>query len=76
MSSGEHIAHRKATAVGGQVHALLLVSVLDPPFAVSVAAEQEALELSGLGPIIMSTDLAGSSMTGSPGALWTAPAEG
>lgn len=69
MPSGEHTAHRKATAVGGQVRALLLVSVLDPPFAVSVAAGQEALELSGLGPIIMTTDLAGSPVAGSPGAL-------
>lgn len=41
------------------VRALLLVSALSPPFVVSLAAEQEALELSGLGPFVLATGLAG-----------------
>ncbi|GGG61428.1 MFS transporter [Kocuria dechangensis] len=41
------------------VRTLLLVSALSPPFIVALAAQQEALELSGLGPFIMATGLAG-----------------
>lgn len=41
------------------VRALLLVSALSPPFIVSLAAEQEALEMSGLGPFVIATGLAG-----------------
>lgn len=41
------------------VRTLLLVSALSPPFIVTLAAEQEALELSGLGPFVVATGLAG-----------------
>ncbi|HEX2247979.1 MAG TPA: MFS transporter [Arthrobacter sp.] len=41
------------------VRALLLVSALSPPFIVSLAAEQGAGGLSGLGPFVIASGLAG-----------------
>ena len=41
------------------VRALLLVSALSPPFVVSLAAEQGGAGLSGLGPFVIASGLAG-----------------